>query len=604
MGLLQSGEIDAARSILAPLQTGGTPDPLMLSAQGVVEMYAGNYIAAESFFHKSLQADPQQLTALWGLSLCLLHRNRVFEATVYIDHAAVLAPHDVHIKALQAYVYMLLDRQTDAAAAGKAALDGGEKSPFLMATLAQIYRRMGYAHKALEFGSFAAKSFYGMDFLAQDHHVSLPLTMIIADNPQVLKKFIADPVTIPDIHVQRTNLELELPKTTNSPEHKKPFRIVSPQTGGTIRGMQTIQVTYSGTQEIKFVVFLADQVMRGMINELPYHFDWDADAAAPGEHQLIVRAYDYRGMKIEEDTITVTTVAGKLNNTTETSARAREIQNRLIDMTMPDPMPLSLFTQLGMWHRDVHEVPQALFAFEKAAAIDPSMEGVLPALADLYSEIGMHSISSSGDVYHGAPTGPKRIALTFDDGPNPLYTPSILGELKKYDAHATFFLVGKMAQQYPDLVLQLLSEGHELANHSYTHPNMTKLTRQEIIAEVLRNRAVIKEITGQETYLFRPPGGDVDPIVTVQLHSLDYNIVYWNINAGEYRKHPPQEQASIIISKVRPGSILLLHNGLVDGTLNILPTLLAELNKRGYTFVTVSELFDAKPNGRPVERKK
>ena len=237
-----------------------------------------------------------------------------------------------------------------------------------------------------------------------------------------------------------------------------------------------------------------------------------------------------------------------------------------------DPQPLSLFTDLGWWHYDLHETTQALAAFEKAAAIDPTADGVLAILAKLYKENGMHAVSTTGEVFHGVADGSKQVALTIDDGPNPLYTPSILNELKKYDAHATFFTVGKMAQQYPDLLLQIVADGHELANHSYTHPNLTTLSRNQIIAEVLRTRAVIKEITGKQTYLFRPPGGDINQFVVDQLRALDYNIIYWSINAGDYHKHPPQEQAQLILSRVTDGSIILLHNGVIDGTLNILPT--------------------------------
>ncbi|HEY3416079.1 MAG TPA: polysaccharide deacetylase family protein, partial [Armatimonadota bacterium] len=187
--------------------------------------------------------------------------------------------------------------------------------------------------------------------------------------------------------------------------------------------------------------------------------------------------------------------------------------------------------------------------------------------------------------------GQLRVALTFDDGPNPLYTPSILAELKRYNAHATFFLVGKMVQLYPDLATQIMGEGHELANHTYTHPNITKLSKNEVIAEVLRNRTMIKDVTGVQTYLFRPPGGNIDAAVTRQLRQLDYNIIYWDINAGEFRKFTPEEQAAQILSHVRDGSILLLHNGPIDGTLNILPTLLTQLSRRGYTFMTVSEIM-------------
>ena len=293
MGLAQNDEIPAARAILSGIQSQDATDVLVSSAQGVVAIYAGDYPGAETIFRTTLERDPRQLTALWGLALCLLARQRVFEATTFLDRAAIVAPTDPRVKALQAYAYLQLGRLTDAASVGKMALDGGEKSPFLMATLAQIYRQMGYAHKALEFGSFAAKSFYGMNFLAKDHQVCLPLTMVIADTPKALSQQPAESAT-GSAHPQRTHLELELPKP-NPPTAKPAFRIVTPRPNSAVRGMQQIRVIYTGTREIKFTVFLVDQIMRGMSSDLPYQFDWDADAAEPGAHQLWVRAYDVHG---------------------------------------------------------------------------------------------------------------------------------------------------------------------------------------------------------------------------------------------------------------------------------------------------------------------
>ncbi len=463
-----------------------------------------------------------------------------------------------------------------------------------MATLAQIYRRMGYAQKALEFGSFAAKSFDGMDFLAQGHRVSLPLTMVIADTPQMLGTDKLAPVPVTTSRGQRTELEPELPPAI-APETKAAFRIVSPQPGNPVSGMQQVRTEYTGTREIKFVIFLADHVMCGMMTDLPFHFEWDADGAAPGEHQLCVRAYDAsrrshrrryhhghqrhrhtvcRDRDLERDAGNAVALTGDDHARHRSRCRYSPIWAGGIMTCMRPSSPSS--------------------RLKKPRRSTPPAMACCRSLAQLYKEHGMHALSENGEIYHGAATGSKHIALTFDDGPNPLYTPSILRELKKYDAHATFFLVGKMVQLYPDLVLQILADGHELANHSYTHPNLTKLTKDQIIAEVLRTRAVIKEITGRQTYLFRPPGGDIDSDVLDQLRALDYNVVYWDVNAGEFRKHPPQEEADMIVNKAKDGSIVLMHNGQYDGTMNILPILMAELSQRGFTFVTVSELMSEK----------
>ncbi len=595
MGLLECGEMSAARTALTTTDTPADSNSLLLATQGTLELSAGNLANSETAFRKALVKDPQNLSALWGLSLCLLGRSRAFEATTIIDRAAAVAPADTRIKMLQAYAYMLLGRISDAATAGKAALDGGERTPFLFAVLAQIHRRMGYAQKALEFGALAAKNYSGMDFLASPPRVMLPLSMIITDTPQALTSIIeTTPAIKPPAPTagQRTDMEIELPKMA-APVDQKPFQITAPQAGATVRGVQRVQVVYHGDHEIKFVVLLIDHVMKGMQTELPYHFPWDADAVTAGTHQVTVRAYDYRGVAIEEATISVTTLAGAPQTPPAASARTTELERRMMTATMPSPQPTSLFTHLGWWYRDVGELQDAISAFEKAAAIDPTADGLLDGLAQLYRQNGLHSICASGALFRApaSASGQKRVALTFDDGPTPLYTPTILAELKQYNAHATFFLVGMRAQQFPELTLEILTQGHELANHSYTHPNMTKLKQDEIIAEVLRNRTTVKEITGVTTYLFRPPGGDIDEFVTKQLRALDYNIVYWDVTAGNYSKLPPAEQAAAVINHVRDGSIVLMHNGTVDGTMNILPTVLAELARYGYAFVTVSELM-------------
>jgi len=590
--LLNTGDIEAARTTLAATGNGEEADATLLAARGITEAFSGN-LSAEALFRRALDSDPHHLAALWGLSLHLLQHKRAFEAAALIERAAMVAPKDPRIKTLQAYVYLLLGRTAEAANAGKAALEAGQSSPFLLATLAQIHRNLGYTKKAVDFGRLAARTYNGMDFLAPTHRIMLPLTMVIADSPQVLSEMHTERIPPASPTLQRTDLMIELPKFDETAVKKeKPFQIVAPRDGATVRGQQLVRVTYRGTRAMKFVILLTDGVMRGILTEIPYHFSWDADAVTPGTHQLCVRAYDEHGLILAEDTIAVDAPAGKALVTPEPSERTLELQQKLMTLDMPLPTPLSLFTQLGWWYKDLGDNTAALNAFEKAAAIDPSTEGVLDSLASLYQDSGMHFISSSGEVIHGPEAKEKRVALTFDDGPNAMYTPALLAELKRYSAHSTFFLVGKMAEKYPDQVLQILAQGHELANHTFTHPNMTKLTRQEIIAEVLRTRVAIKEIAGKQTFLFRPPGGDIDPFVTRQLRMLDYNIIYWDINAGEYRKaHTPALQAAQIMAHVQPGSIILMHNGVIDGTLNFLPMLLDGLTKAGYSCVTVSELM-------------
>lgn len=582
LGLAEQGDGAGARRTLAAVDA---DDPLLPVGLGAIELMAGKLDTAEPFFRAALTKEPRQPAALWGLSLCLLQRGRAYEAITLIDRATAIDPDNVRLQALRAYACLQLGQISDAALAGKTALDGGGKSPFLMATLAQIHYRMGFPVKAVEFSAFSARYLYGLDLSHPPAGVHLPLTITVTDTPAALI-----PETTVQAPAQVPAAAMALPEFPPAGVLPR-FQITSPVQGSVLRGRQQVAVAYRGNREIAFVTFLVDGVLRGMASEMPYQFIWDSDAVIPGTHALVTRAYAPGGLMLEEAKITVSTTGGRPLPRPEPSQQASALQQRIMALTMPMPAPLSLFTTLGFWHQEMKEIPQAISALEKSAAIDPLNETVLGTLRTLYREQGLHLISSTGDLTRGPATGKKRVALTFDDGPNPLYTPAILEELARCDAHATFFLVGKMVQRYPDLALKLLADGHELANHTYHHPNLTKLAPQEIVSEMLLARSVIRDVTGRDTYLFRPPGGNIDDAVTKELRALDYNTIYWTINAGDYKKSPPAEQAALVMGHIQDGSIVLMHNGPVDGTLVTLPILLAELARRGFTCVTVSELM-------------
>ncbi|HEY3418387.1 MAG TPA: Ig-like domain-containing protein, partial [Armatimonadota bacterium] len=390
VGLLSHGEIDAARVALDNGGAGEQSSPVLLAARATVDLYAGKLTNAETAYRKALGYDSQQLPALWGLSLCLLNRGRVFEASTVVERAAAAAPNDPRVKVLQAYTLLLLDHPREAALAGKMALDGGEQSPFLLAVLAEIHRRLGYAQKALEFGNLAAKHFENIDYLANDLKINLPLSMTITDTPQALSTLGKE--TTADPREQRTDIEIELPKTETAPANLKTLEITSPKSGSPLQGVQRVQAIYRGTAQVKFVTFLVDRTLRGLTTELPYSFTWDTNTVPSGEHQLTIRTYDYRGTMLEVESMTVVTAPGQSVSVPEVPVRMAGLQKRMMLLTMPQPSPASLFSHLGYWHQDVGELPAALDAFEKAAAIDPTTEGVLDVLSRLYEKIGLHSL--------------------------------------------------------------------------------------------------------------------------------------------------------------------------------------------------------------------
>jgi len=200
-------------------------------------------------------------------------------------------------------------------------------------------------------------------------------------------------------------------------------------------------------------------------------------------------------------------------------------------------------------------------------------------------------------------TKDKRIALTFDDGPDPTYTPAILDILKKEHVPATFFLVGANAELNPDLVRRLVNEGHELGSHSFTHPNLSVVSPQQFDLELSSTQRLLESLTGRSTLLFRPPfAEDVEPATPEQAGPvaragvLGYYTVGMGIDPLDWQ--PGQTAQHIVDSTLsqlhdHEGQIILLHDagGVRSATVQALPMLLERLGQEGYSFVTVSNLM-------------
>ena len=200
---------------------------------------------------------------------------------------------------------------------------------------------------------------------------------------------------------------------------------------------------------------------------------------------------------------------------------------------------------------------------------------------------------------HGDPRR-KWLALTFDDGPHPAYTPKLLAILKQYNVRATFFLVGKMAEQYPDLVRAEMAAGHELGNHTYHHVNLLEIPVGAVATEIKACGEVIQGITGQAPGLFRPPGGDYDKRVAETAESLGYTMVLWTDDPADYASPGVKLVTSRVLCDLSDGGIVLLHDG-VQQTVDLLAPLLAVLKAKGYEFVTADEMLPqrATPAPRP-----
>ncbi len=183
----------------------------------------------------------------------------------------------------------------------------------------------------------------------------------------------------------------------------------------------------------------------------------------------------------------------------------------------------------------------------------------------------------------------QRLALTFDDGPHPIYTLQLLDILRRTHTPATFFVVGRQVEKNPTLVQLEVAEGHEVGNHTYDHVNLTLIPPELIGYELDECDAALKKVTGSSARFFRPPGGDYNGDVIREASKRGYITTLWTDDPGDFSKPPPDVILKRTLDHLENGAIILLHDG-IPQTMQILPALIAEAHRRGYEFVTMSQL--------------
>jgi peptidoglycan/xylan/chitin deacetylase (PgdA/CDA1 family) len=196
-----------------------------------------------------------------------------------------------------------------------------------------------------------------------------------------------------------------------------------------------------------------------------------------------------------------------------------------------------------------------------------------------------------GKLYRGSPRR-RAVALTFDDGPTPLYTSLLLDTLNRLRLHATFFLVGRRVEQYPYFASAVVQAGHELGNHSYAHRSLVGLPPDRVRGDLQRAQRVLLRATGRTPKLFRPPGGRYDRTVVEVASDLGMLTVLWTDDPGDYEGLGIRRLQTRLLSRVYSGGILLLHQGVPD-TVRVLPTAWQVLQRHGYAVTTVTGLFPA-----------
>lgn len=183
------------------------------------------------------------------------------------------------------------------------------------------------------------------------------------------------------------------------------------------------------------------------------------------------------------------------------------------------------------------------------------------------------------------------IALTFDDGPHATLTPRLLDLLAAHHMRATFFVVGQNAADHPDILRRAIREGHEIANHSWSHPNLGKMSDEAVRREVQKTDDAIFAAIGKRPTLLRPPYGSITARQKRWIHDdFGYRIIIWDVDPLDWKRPGPSAVCNRILKETRPGSIVLAHD-IHPPTLEAMPATFDQLDRKGFKSVTVSELL-------------
>ena len=182
----------------------------------------------------------------------------------------------------------------------------------------------------------------------------------------------------------------------------------------------------------------------------------------------------------------------------------------------------------------------------------------------------------------------KTIALTFDDGPGP-YTAHLLDILDQYGAKATFFLIGSKVSGQASVVRSIQARGHQLGNHSWSHPELPKLSVDQIAGEIDRTNEAIRQATGVKPSILRPPYGAVNGVVLEQLRLRNMSSILWSVDTRDWADRNSQIVCSRAVAGARPGAVILMHD-IHQTSVNAVPCILSSLKQQGYSFVTIQRL--------------
>jgi len=227
--------------------------------------------------------------------------------------------------------------------------------------------------------------------------------------------------------------------------------------------------------------------------------------------------------------------------------------------------------------------------------------------ATVAASAGYQSMSPTGQWYGrtftGLPAGARKLALTYDDGPNDPHTLRLLEVLARHRVRATFFLIGRYAKQRPELAREIAEAGHAIGNHTFSHPNLIFASNSQTRAELQQCEQAVYDAVGQRPRLFRPPFGGRRPGTLRLARSLGLTTVMWGVTGWDWRDRPAEYVEQKIRKQICGGDVILLHDGshLAPGadrsaTVRATDRLIARYKAERYEFVTIPEMMEHAPS--------
>jgi peptidoglycan/xylan/chitin deacetylase (PgdA/CDA1 family) len=544
---------------LAPLKAAlaqDRNDPSALLVLGTLYLHTGSPTRAGREFVRARLVDPDNDLAAWGIALSAMAMGQAVPLL-----KAVSEERFPEAPLLEDYIRLLADPAASAKEIAEATAEvTGEETNLLRLQLA------GFA--ALRGGDPARGESLLKALLTR------PEMQILAEDRATLLPF------LPEAMVQGGAAALPyaivLPEPEEGPPQSGRISLMPPRPLPDETSVVTYAVEGSGAYTAS-------------VNYPPFVSEWNTMRFPNGVYTIRAAAFDGDGTKIAGRARTVAIVNPEAPVRDLLSAEERNgVRERLRRLLTPRPTRKAAHFALAERAANRGDTASALRHIEAVVAIDPLYRNARTSL----KKFNLTVVGRREGIWRGV-TQEKLVALTYDDGPNPApnRTPALLDALKAAGVKATFFVVGVRAEQNPDLLRRMDAEGHEIANHSYSHPNLTFLDQPAIERELCRTSCIVREATGKRPRFYRPPGGNFNRIVIDAAEMLGMAGAYWTVDVHKYEgtTHKPEALAKIVLDQVRPGAILLMHNA-PENTVAAVPHIVRGLRARGYSAVTMTEL--------------